>query len=60
MTVDERTFEAYRVRVTELERDMEAVQDDVRALYRFCRVVVLCFAVLVVLYSACIIGLVMS
>lgn len=60
MTVDERTFEAYRMRVTELERDMEAVQDNVRAICRFCRVVVLCFAVLVVLYSACIVGLVMS
>lgn len=60
MTVDERTLEAYRVRVTELERDMEVVQDDVRALYRFCRVVVLCFAVLVILDSAFIVGMVMS
>lgn len=60
MTVDERTIEACRMRVTELERDMEAVQDNIRVLNRFCRVVVLCFAVLVVVYSASIVGLVMA
>lgn len=60
MIVDEITFDAYRKRVTELERDMEGAQKAIRTLYRFVRTVTACFCLLVVVNVVLIVGLVMS
>ena len=60
MIVDEITFDAYRKRVTELERDMEGAQTAIRALYRHVRITTACFCLLVVVNVVLIAGLVIS
>ena len=60
MIVDETTFDAYRKRVTELERDMEGAQKAIRALYGYVRITTACFCLLVIVGTVLIVGLVMS
>ena len=60
MIVNEITFDAYRKRVTELERDMEDAQTAIRALYRYVRITTACFCLLVIVGAVLIVGLVMS
>lgn len=60
MIVDETTFDAYRKRVTELERDMEGAQTAIRALYRHVKTETACFCLLVVVNVVLIVALVMA
>ena len=57
--IDERTFDVYRARVAELERDMERAQDEIGALYRLSRTMTASFVLLVAVEAAIVIAKVM-
>lgn len=60
MIVDKTTFDAYRKRVTELERDMEGAQRAIRELQKFSTTVTACYCMTVVVNTIAIVALVMS
>ena len=60
MIVDETTFDAYRKRVTELERDMEGVQKDILDLHKFVTTITASYSLMAIVEAAIITWLVMS
>ena len=60
MIVDETTFDAYRKRVTELERDMEGAQKAILDLHKFVTTITASYCLMAIVEAAIITWLVMS